>query len=145
MSTSEIMAIIILSSLILDFIGYWIYLYCKEPSKDKSEELPPSIKEYEPTPLIFLPPEEEPIIKPIKKEPLLHSKCPNCGARMTSNTCEYCDMTFYPEPDKPEELINDASHSCMRITQEGIFIEPLEITNIMEKNVTIVESRRNIL
>ena len=121
MNMSEIMAIITLSSLIISFIGYWIYLYHKESSKHDSEDLPPSIKEYEPTTLMFLPPEA----KPIEKEPLLHAKCPNCWARMTSNTCEYCDMTFYPEPDKTSDLISNTSPGCMRITQEGIFIESL--------------------
>lgn len=89
MSTSAITAIVTLSLLIISFIGYWIYL--NHNVEDPIEKIIPPIKEYEPTPLMFIPPEEE---------PLLHAKCPNCGARMTSNTCEYCDMTFYPEPDK---------------------------------------------
>ncbi|MBQ0014682.1 MAG: hypothetical protein KBS82_05090 [Oscillospiraceae bacterium] len=132
MTASEIIGAVILILLIIYFIACCI---CANNTEDPIEKLIPPIKEYEPTPIMFLPPEEEPIIKPIKKEPLLHSKCPNCGARMTSNTCEYCDMTFYPEPYKPSDLINNTSHGYMRITQEGIFIEPYDITKAIEDKI----------
>lgn len=115
MSTSAIAAIVTLSILIIFFIGYWIYL--NSNTEDPIEKLIPSIKEYEPPPT------------------LLYSKCPNCGARMTSNTCEYCDMTFYPEPNKPLDLISNTSPGYMRITQEGIFIEPYDITKVIEDRV----------
>lgn len=122
MNISEIMAIVPSVIIIFILIGYWIYSDNKETSKNKSEYISLPMEEYESTPLVFLPPEE----KLIEKEPLLHSKCPNCGARMTSNTCEYCDMTFYPEPDKPSDLISNTSPGNIRITQEGIFIEHLD-------------------
>lgn len=126
MTTSEIIAIVFLILLIIYFIDCCI---CSNNTEYPIEELPPSIKEYEPTPLMFLPPEA----KPIEKEPLLHAKCPNCGAHMTSNTCEYCDMTFYPEPDKPSDLISNTSPGNIRITPDGIFIEHLDSDYVMEK------------